>query len=533
MRELIDKLMNELRGAWRFRRFALAIAWGVCVVGWLAVLSIPDTYEARARVNVDTRTALSNVLAGQVITQDFESQLNLIRQSLLGRQNLEAVAPQAGMDLAAMTPAQREAALNSFVERIDIALEPPTNRDPRIPNTLYRITYQDHDRQTALKVVDVLLNSFVEGSMRSDRTGTATAQRFLREQLADYAKRLADAEAQLAAFKKSNVGLVPGDEGDYFSRLNAQIQAAEDLNAQLIVATSRRDELQRQLRGETPYVPQGSDAHASGTTQAPQDTGSRIAETQARLDDMLLRFTDRHPDVIATRETLEQLRARQKEEIAALARGDAGVAAVARAQSNPVYQNIQLQLNQVNVEIAALRTQLADRRRNEADLRRLVDTVPEVEAEYARLTRDYDVTRTQYNELLQRLERAKLSGDAEQTGTVKFNIVDPPSASLGPTFPNRPLLLMAVLVVGVGLGAGVAYLIHLSKPVFSTSRSLSEATGLPVLGTVMRSFAERSRDELRASFRRYIATTAALFVIFVVTMVLQQPASRMLQSLLG
>ena len=63
---VIDKLTNELRGAWRFRRYALAIAWGVCVVGWLAVLSIPDTYEARARVNVDTRTALSNVLAGQV-----------------------------------------------------------------------------------------------------------------------------------------------------------------------------------------------------------------------------------------------------------------------------------------------------------------------------------------------------------------------------------------------------------------------------------------------------------------------------------
>lgn len=532
MKEIIDKTLTELRGAWRFRRYALATAWIVCLIGWLVVFALPDTYEARARVNVDTRTALTNVLEGQVIRQDFESQLNLIRQALLGRTNLEYVARQVGMDLTAMAPAQRDAVLNSLSERIEIALEPPATRDPRIPNTLYRITIRDGDRETALKVVDVLLNSFVEGSMRSDRTGTATAERFLREQLAEYGKRLADAEALLADFKKKNVGLVPGEQGDYFQRLTAQIQAAEDLQAQLVVATSRRDELQRQLRGEAPFVPTGDGASGTTVNGAPQDTASRIADTQARLDDLLLRFTDRHPDVIAARETLEQLRARQKEELAALRRGDAGVAATTGARANPVRQNIQLQLNQVEVEIAALRTQIADRRRNEADLRRVIDTVPEVEAEYARLTRDYDVTRTQYNSLLERLERARLSGDAEQTGTVKFNIVDPPSVSFRPIFPNRPLLLAAVLLAGLGVGCGLAYLIHMIKPVFSSSRALMEATGLQVFGTVMRGWLERERSELRKGLLRYVAASGALLVVFIVFMVVEQPASRMVRSLL-
>lgn len=533
MKEIIDKAMTELRGAWRFRRYALATAWGVCLVGWLVVFAIPDTYEARARVNVDTRTALTNVLEGQVIRQDFEAQLNLIRQALLGRANLEYVAQQVGIELTAMSPAERDAVLASLSERIEIALEPPATRDPRIPNTLYRITIRDGDRETALKVVDVLLNSFVEGSMRSDRTGTATAERFLREQLAEYGKRLADAEAQLADFKKKHVGLVPGDQGDYFQRLTAQIQAAQDLQAQLVVATSRRDELQRQLRGESPFVPTGEGATGSpGGAGAPQDTASRIAETQARLDDLLLRFTDRHPDVIAARETLEQLRARQKEELAALRRGDAGVAATTGARANPVRQNIQLQLNQVEVEIAALRTQIADRRRNEAELRRVIDTVPEVEAEYARLTRDYDVTRTQYNSLLERLERARLSGDAEQTGTVKFNIVDPPTVSFRPIFPNRPLLLAAVLFAGLGVGCGLAYLIHLIKPVFSSSRSLMEATGLQVLGTVMRGWLDRERAELRKGLLRYVAASGALFALFIVVMFVEQPASRLVRSLL-
>src|SRR5688500_17257983 len=104
MKEVIDKALTELRGAWRFRRYALGTAWIVCLLGWLVAFAIPDTYEARARVNVDTRTALTNVLEGQVIRQDFESQLNLIRQALLGRTNLEYVAQQVGMELTAMPP---------------------------------------------------------------------------------------------------------------------------------------------------------------------------------------------------------------------------------------------------------------------------------------------------------------------------------------------------------------------------------------------------------------------------------------------
>lgn len=537
MQALVEQVLNEMRGAWRFRRLALATAWGVCLLGWFIVLAIPDTYESHARVNVDTRTALRSVVDGLVVNMDVEAQLNLVRQSLLGRANLEKVAHDVGLDITARTGADRDALLNSLIARIDIALEPPMTRDPRIPNTLFRITFTDHDRLTALKVVDVLLNSFVEDTIGSDRSGTVSAQRFLREQLTEYGRRLADAESQLAEFKKKNVGLVPGDEGGYFVRLTGEMQEVKRLQGALSVAVSRRDELQRQLRGETPFVPPAEGATGprpqAGGANAPQDTASRIQETQARLDDLLLRYTEKHPEVIATRETLDGLKARQKEELAALRRGDAGAAALANASSNPVYQNIQTQLNQADVEIAALRSQLQDRQRNEAELRRLVDTAPEVEAEYARLMRDYDVTKTQYNALLERLERARLSGDAEQTGVVKFNIVDPPSAGFKPVFPNRPLFLAVVLIVGIGAGAGVAYLMHMMRPVFVTSRTLGEITGLPVLGSVTRSWVEKYRAQLRSGLLRYSIASALLLVVFIAVVAAQQPGSRLLRELLG
>lgn len=535
MQELIDKVRSELRGAWRFRRYALMVAWGICLVGWLVVYAIPDKYESRARVNVDTRTALKPLLEGLAVNQDVEAQLNMVRQALLGRAKLEQVAQQVGMDFTAKTPQERDEMLTSLTNRIEIALEPPATRDPRIPNTFYRITFTDSKQQTALRVVDVLLNSFVEGTMGSERTGTASAQRFLREQLGEYDRRLAEAEQRLADFKKKNVGMVPGEEGGYFQRLQAEMQEVRRLSAAIAIATSKRDELRRQLRGETPFTASDSTTTPRGANgqQGPQDTASRIQETQARLDDMLLRYTDRHPEVIAARETLEQLRVRQKEELAALKRGDAGVAALTGAYSNPIYQNIQLQLNQVEVELATLRQQLGDHKGNEAELRRVVDTVPEVEAEYARLTRDYDVTKAQYNALLERSERAKLSGAADKTGVVAFDIVDPPVVSFQPVYPNRPLFLAAVLVFGVGAGAAVAYLMHMLKPVFSDTRSLAELTGLPVLGAVTRTWLEKQRAEMRIGVLRYAAMSGLLFVLFVVAVLAQEPAARLMRQVLG
>lgn len=333
------------------------------------------------------------------------------------------------------------------------------------------------------------------------------------------------------------MGLVPGDEGGYFQRLTTEIQEVKRLQSTLTIANSRRAELQRQLRGETPYVPPADGSGPRNTqtngSAGPQDTAGRIQDTQAHLDDLLLRYTEKHPEVIATKETLEALKARQQEELAALRRGDPGAAALANATSNPVYQSIQTQLNQADVTIAELRSQLADRQRNEGELRRLVDTAPEVEAEYARLTRDYDVTKTQYNALLERLEKARLSGDAEQTGVVKFNIVDPPSAGFKPIFPNRPLFLFAVLVVGLGTGAAVAYVMNMMRPVFANSRSLADLTGLPVLGSVTRSWVEKYRAQLRRGLLRYSLASGLLFVVFIVVVVAQQPGSRLLRQVLS
>jgi polysaccharide chain length determinant protein (PEP-CTERM system associated) len=395
------------------------------------------------------------------------------------------------------------------------------------------VSYTHRDRRTALNVVDRFVHTFMDNSLGGKKEGSEQAQQFLKDQIGEYESRLSEAEGRLADFKKRNVGLMPGTQGDYFSRLQAEQDALSKAQANLEIAIRKRDELQRQLRGESPVLttPMGGGAVPGAPTGGSNDTATRIRETRTRLDELLLRFTDKHPDVIALRANLAELQQRQAAEIDAARRGDPGAAARTGLAANPVFQSIQLQYNQAEVDLAALRADMADRQRKVASLKNMVNTAPEVEAEYSRLNRDYDVTRAQHRALIERLERARVSEDAEATGVVRFELIEPPTASFAPVAPNRKLLIIATLFMSTCVGLALAYLLHMLKPVFSNVRQLHEITGLPVLGMVSITWLDKYRTATRRGLLVYAAAASALAAFTFVLLLVQTRLSTLIHGL--
>lgn len=519
MREQLDKLISILRGMWRFHRLAMVVMWVVAVLTWVVIFMLPDLYEAKARVFVDTRTALKPVLQGLAIDQDVNAQINYVRQSLLSTPQLEKVAEATGFFNAGVTsPQARVKIIDKIRSRVTLtvnsAAEADSERDSA--GTIYSIQYRDGDRARSLKVVETLLDNFVEGTLGGKRQGSLSAQKFLENQIRDYEQHLREAEDRLAVFKKNNVGLMPTQQGDYFTHLQAEIDAVNKGQNDLALAEARRGELARQLKGDetlatTQTVVQGPNGMISGA-----DTLSQIKETQAKIDELLLKDTEKHPDVIALRETLVDLKKRREAELAALRRGDPNAVANSGVGSNPVYQQIQLQLNQADVEIASLKRQLADHKDQVTELRARLDTMPQVEAEYARLNRDYDVTKAQYNAMVERLNKSKLGEEADTNGSIKFSVIDPPAADFQPVSPARPQLVVVGLLLGLGLAGGIAYALNMLRPVFLEAQSLEEATGLPLLGTVSVSNVQERQLVRR---RAYLACAVSIGVLIVLGVV--------------
>ncbi len=524
MNAALEFIVEQIRGLWRFRWTAMLVAWVVCLVGWLVILLIPDTYSAWARVYVDTRTRLSQDIAGIAVESNVASRVQSVREALLGAPQLEKVARLAIPAYTGATPPQQLAIINGLRTRLTVE----GNGDSRQAADLYVISFTDHDARIAHHVVDELLHLFMSSSLGDTETGSEQAQEFLTKQIADYDKKLQAAEARLADFKRQNAGLVPGATGgDYFSRLQADTDELNKNRLTLTVAEQKRDELRRQLVGEQPVM--GASAGTGGGS--PADTASAIREAQGRLDELLLRYTDKYPDVVAARQALVDLRTRQAAEIAAVRRGDQGAIATSGLAANPVYQGMRLQLSQADVEVAAARQQVTEHEARIEQLRKMINVAPGVEAEYARLNRDYDVTRTEYQALVDRLNRAKLSDQADATGVVRFVVVDPPTGSDHPIGPDRVRLILTVLLGGIAAGIGVAYFMHQLRPVFTSTRQLNELTQLPVLGSVSMTWLERHKAEGRRAIWAYSAAGAALVLIAIVALATENAAARLIHGL--
>lgn len=534
MKQTLDFVLEQLRGVWRFRWTAIAIAWGICLLGWTATLFVPDRYQASARVFVDTQTTLGAATRDLSLDANVDSQIQRVRQALLGGPQLVKVADEAKLTAEAVTPKDRQ----DIVERLRKEIDISGGISPESPGAgVFVISYTHRNRETALRVVERLTTSFMEGTLRGKREGSEQAQRFLVEQIAEYETRLRQAEERLAAFKKEHVGLMPGTQGDYFTRLQAEIDQLNKIKSDLRVATQRRDELQRQLRGEQPLIAAMTGASSGSVPSAPSgvggDTATRIRESRQQLDSLLLRFTEKHPDVIALRATIKELEERQAAEIEAARRGDTGAAARIGLGASPVFQNLQLQHNQVEVDIAALRADIEDRERRINSLRSLINTAPEVEAQFSRLDRDYGVTKAQYEALVERLGRARLGEQAAETGVVRLEPIDPPRAPFQPTSPKRPLLAAGVLFFGIAAGVAVAYLLNMLRPVFSRSRQLSDVTGLPVLGVVSMTWIERYEARSRRGALVFSGAAAALLALSGVFVVVQSALTRIVQGWLA
>jgi polysaccharide chain length determinant protein (PEP-CTERM system associated) len=522
MYELIAKLVTQIYGMWRFRWYTLLVAWITALAGCVLVYSLPDEYKAQAKVVVDTNSNLRPLLQGLAVRTDVMNEVRIMTRTLLSTPHLERVATETGLDLHAKTPSDKKAIANQLRARITIE---------RDDNNLYAISYVDADKAMAQSVVQSLLTSFVEDTLGANRTGATNAQLFLEKQIRDYEQKLATAEERLAAFKQENLGLMPDEGQDYYARLQGAMRERDDTRQRLQIVNRRRNELIKQVEGEEPML--GIVApRAVEQTAPPSKYDARIERHRQELDDLLLKYTHRHPDVQALEATIAVLEAMREEEVPVVVTPQAAAQPRPLEQS-PVYQSMRIALSQAEVEASELQTVLKAQERKVRGLKKLVNTIPEVEAELTRLNRDYEINQTQYEALVKRLEYARLSEQADQeSDDIKFRIIEPPVEPLYPSGPLRELFIIVVAVGSLMLGIALSFFLNQIKPVFWTVRSVSESLGVPVLATVTRVVTPARRAYRFFELTSFSLGVAVLLAALSGAYVFQVRATSLVQNLL-
>lgn len=503
MNELIDMVLGYLRGIWRNRWYALACAWLVCVIGWVGVFMLPDKFRASARVFVDTQSILRPLLQGLTVEVNPDAQVALVARTLLNRPNLEQIAEKSGLLDKVETPMGKERLLDQLNNQINLLGSGREN-----PN-LYIISFEDDNPQIAKKVIQSVVDLFQNSLVGDTQKNAEAAQRFLDEQVKLYELRLIEAENRLKEFKLNNIGRMPSEGQTYSARLQQSAADLSNVRLELTQAENRRNSLQQQLHEALQQQLKGD----SEVIVLPID--QRIQSLEQNLDELLIRFTEKHPDIDILRQTIADLKNQREQERIRYAASLAESGSGARGQNvNTVYQQLKVRLAEEEATIASLRTRADEYMRRYRELQTQISTLPQIEAELVALNRDYEVNRLQHEQLLARRESARLSQDAEQSKQeVRFRIIDPPQVPMKPTSPRRLLLMTMVLAAGLGAGVGLAFLIAQLWPTFDSRASLTRITDIPVFGSVS---AVLSPVALRRE-RRWIAAYVSLSGMLVVT----------------
>ncbi|GIX21536.1 MAG: chain-length determining protein [Gammaproteobacteria bacterium] len=505
LRDILERLRGRLRAAWHQRWHALTACCVICALGWFYVLNLPDLYRASARVYVETQSVLQPLLQGLTVETDVLDEVQLMTNALRSRPVLERLAEDTGLAArAGDDPRAREVLLERM--RARIAIRP--DRDGR---NLYWIEFLDPAPAMAEKLVTTVLDGFVESVQGNTRRDSSRAQDFLEEQIRDYEARLAAAEDRLKTFKLANIDHMPDARGDYYQRLQQARGELDRVELELSEAEQALGELDAQVAGELPTFGFGT---VQVENQQTRDLDQRINQLRTRLDELLLQYTERHPDVAQIRDSIARLEA---EKVALVARL-APLAAARRPEFNPVYQQLETARGAKAAEVAALRVRRDAFRARVAELDAKVDKIPAVEAELAQLNRDYDVVKRQYETLLARREAAHLTQRVEeQNNAVQFKVIDPPRVDGTPSWPRRRLFNTLVLLVGVFGGLAVGYFKAQLAPVFFRAGELAEL-GVPVYGSVPLRAEEAALDERRLRARQFAAATLVLAAAYAVLM---------------
>lgn len=512
MDQVIVQLLEYLRAMWRRRFVGLGVAWLVGIGGVMTLFSMPNQYEASTRIFVDTQSVLKPLMSGLAVQPNIEQQVVMLSRTLLGRPNVEKLVRMADLDLNLKTQEKRDSQVDRLIKDIQITGS---------SDNLYSIRYRDASPDRAKRVVDSLLSIFVESGLGSKRRDTEKAQLFIDEQIKDYETRLQEAERRLKDFKLRNLSSLGST--DALSAMGALEEQLSRTRLELRSAEESRDVLKRQLAGEEPvFLPDPSATRGAPGAGEPttSEIDRRIESLKGNLDELLRKYTDQHPDVVGTRRIIAELEKQRQEQLEAFkkglpttARGD--TRAVPNIDRNPVYQQLKLSLADAEANVAGLRARMVELEARYNHVKATAQLKPELEEEVVQLNRDYQVHKTNYEQLISRRESAQLTSQLEQSASVAdFRIIDPPRVSPTPVAPNRLLMLPAVLALSIAAGAVGSLAYSQIFPTFHTTRAVRHITQRPVLGTIPLQEFPESKRRRRLSLVAFFGGIGGLLALY-------------------
>ena len=463
---LVKLLIGELFNS---RKAAVGVLVFVMLGLLLTGLVWPKGFVSSTTILVDEKNIIQPLMQGAAVSTEVADRSRLAKETIFGRKLLNQLLMDTGRLKESSSPDEQEKLFKLLRKQTTVG---------SVTKNIIKIEYRDDDPEQAFITTKRFAELFINEALGAKAAESQAAFDFIDKQVQEYHDKLVQSEEQLKEFRSANADALPGSDTDISSRLSAQQTRIEQSTQELHDAEIKKRSLEKQLSGE---------AEVATALSREGQYRSRIAELQSQMETLRLSYHDTYPDIVRIRHQIadlnEAIAADRKQRDAAKASGR--VVIDDSVINNPMYQQLKRDLSQTQVIIDTQSARIAEAKHQMAGALERGKRVHGGEATLAELTRDYQVNRDIYQDLLKRRENARVSMnmDKERQG-LTFRIQEPATLPLEPSGLLFRHFIIAALLLGCLIPVGLVYVKLQLDPRVRIGNMLAERSKLPLLAVV-------------------------------------------------
>jgi polysaccharide chain length determinant protein (PEP-CTERM system associated) len=466
--------------AFRHRRLIVGgiILINIVVIG--LALAWPPTYQSSTTIFVEQKNIIQPLMQGTAVPTDVRDQARIARETVFSRKVMTQALEHVGWLKKDQTEIQQEKTIEAAKDRTKISNVGPN---------LIRIEHKDRDPERAYKITQKLAELFIAESLGSQANESQAAFEFIDKQVKEYHEKLMQAEEQLKEFRSKHVDARPGTEAEVSRRIDTLQATIERTTLELKEAKIKESSIEKQLSGE---------AEVSINVTRESQYIARIAELQGQLENLRLTYHDTYPDIVRIKHQIEDLKEsvtsvrQQREEARKNPKTSNQTSVDDSVRANPIYQQLKQQLFDTRTNIETLNTRLNE---HKALLKKETERATRVhggEATMVELSRDYEVNRDIYQDLLRRRENARVSRNLDRDKQeLRLRIQEPAFLPVQPSGIRFAHIAMAGLLLSLLAPFGVLYAMTQVDPRIRLESVIATRLKLPVLAVVPHSWSPR------------------------------------------
>lgn len=479
-------IKQGLSALWRHIHFVVPIGLLILAAGIVFVSLMPNIYRATTTILVDPQKIPERYVAS-TITTDLNARLNTLTQQVLSVTRLQEIIDKYNLYPEMRRKASREEVIDYMRSKTKIEIK----ASPDQGLSSFSIAYESEDRSHVAAVTNQLASSFIAWNLKARQQQALGTTEFLSNELEEAKKSLEEQENALQAYRMEHAGATPDaltGNLQALSRLQSESEANED-------AISRLDQERILL----------TQVKSTDLRDVPPSERDRMLQERRRLEselrDLKRQFTDSYPDVITVKQQIKDINT-------ALAATPESSMSVADSMDT----GGRVRLGLIERELERRKEVKAKLQQQIQSFQGKVDSVPVLETRLAELTRNYEVSRQNYQSLLDKTLSAGMSEQLEQKQQAeRFVVLDSAKTPEKPVKPKRLPIYVGMVVASFLLPIGMVLIKELLSGVIRNETQLKEMLPpkIPVLGTIPPIESER---DLRIT-RWLNVQTSLLFVL--------------------